>query len=111
MALPAAPLQSTHTREGYEGSNQFKSELRTLRDSTHCYPDSHPQAKSNPQESWCYPLAALGAYRAWLQDVYIEGGKFSAYLKGKVSKGEIASSVAQLAVTALVPTRISPPRS
>ena len=77
----------------------------------HSYPDSHPQAKSNPQESWCYPLVALGAYRAWLQDVYIEGGKFSAYLKGKVSKGEIAPSVAQLAVTALVPTRISPPRS
>jgi len=77
----------------------------------HCYPDSHPQAKSNPQESWCYPLAALGPYRAWLQDTYIEGGKFSAYLKGKVSKGEIASSVAQLAAAALVPAQISPPRS
>jgi hypothetical protein len=75
----------------------------------HCYPDSHPQSKSNPQESWCYPLAALGAYREWLQDVYIEGGKFSAYLKGKVSRGELAPSVAQLAVTALMPAQIAPP--
>lgn len=73
----------------------------------HCYPDSHPQSKSNPQESWCYPLAALGSYRAWLQDVYIEGGKFSAYLKGKVSKGLLTPSIAQLAIGALMPERIS----
>jgi hypothetical protein len=46
-----------------------------------------------------------------LQDVYVEGGKFSSYLKGKVSKGEIAPSVAQLAVTALVPAMIAPPAS
>ncbi|WP_342711446.1 hypothetical protein AAFG13_06130 [Bradyrhizobium sp. B124] len=72
----------------------------------HCYPDSHPQSKSNPQESWCYPLAALGAYREWLQDIYIEGGKFSAYLKGKVAKGDLLPSVAQLAVTALVPPQL-----
>lgn len=77
----------------------------------HCYPDSHPQSKSNPQESWCYPLAALGAYRTWLQDIYIEGGKFSAYLKGKVSKGEIAPSVAQLAITALVAPQLTGPVS
>lgn len=73
----------------------------------HCYPDSHPQSKSNPQESWCYPLAALGAYRQWLQDVYLEGGKFAGYLKGKVSKGELAPAVAQLCLTAMVPTQIT----
>lgn len=73
----------------------------------HCYPESHPQSKSNPQESWCYPLAALGAYREWLQDVYIEGGKFSSYLKGKVSRGELAPSVAQLAIAALIPARLT----
>lgn len=69
----------------------------------HCYPESHPQAASNPQESWSYPLAALGAYREWLQDVYIEGGKFRAYLKGKVAKGELPPSVAQLAIETLAP--------
>lgn len=73
----------------------------------HCYPDSHPQAKSNPQESWCYPLAALGAYRQWLQDHYIEGGKFSGYLQGKVSKGELPPSVAQLAISAIVPAQLT----
>ncbi len=75
----------------------------------HCYPDSHPQSKSNPQEFWCYPLASLGAYREWLQDVYIEGGKFSTYLKGKVLKGELALSVAQLAIAALIPPQIAGP--
>ncbi|WP_337846771.1 hypothetical protein [Sphingomonas sp.] len=73
----------------------------------HKYPDSHPQAKSNPQESWCYPLAALGEYRAWLQDIYIEGGKFSGYLKAKVAKGELQPSVAQLAIGALAPALIA----
>lgn len=73
----------------------------------HHYPDSHPQSKSNPQESWCYPLAALGAYREWLQDVYIEGGKFSNYLKGKVSRGDLAPSIAQLAIAALIPAQIT----
>lgn len=75
----------------------------------HCYPDSHPQAASNPQESWCYPLAALGAYREWLQDEYIEGGKFRAYLKGKVTRGELPPSVAQLAIATLAPAQITGP--
>lgn len=73
----------------------------------HHYPDSHPQAKSNPQDSWCYPLSALGRFRVWLQDTYIEGGKFSTYLQGKVSKGQLAPSVAQLAITAVMPTQIT----
>ncbi len=72
----------------------------------HRYPDSHPQSKSNPQDSWCYPLSALGRYREWLQDTYIEGGKFSAYLRGKVAKGELPPSVAQLAIKAIVPPQI-----
>jgi hypothetical protein len=63
------------------------------------------------ERTWCYPLAALGAYREWLQDVYIEGGKFSTYLRGKVTKGEIAPSVAQLAIAALVPALIASPNS
>jgi hypothetical protein len=75
----------------------------------HSYPDSHPQSKSNPQECWCYPLAALGHYREWLQAKYIEGGKFATYLAGKVSKGELAPSVAQLAIAAIVPGQIAGP--
>lgn len=73
----------------------------------HRYPDNHPQAKSNPQESWCYPINALGPYRQWLQDHYIEGGKFKGYLDRKVSKGELAPSVAQLAIATIVPAQLA----
>lgn len=75
----------------------------------HSYPDTHPQARSNPQESWCYPVAALGDFRTWLQEVYIEGGKFSTYLRGKVSRGELPPSVAQLAISTIVPAQIAGP--
>ena len=75
----------------------------------HRYPSDHPQSKSNPQEAWCYPLDGLGYYRQWLQDEYIEGGKFSGYLKGKVAKGQIPPSIAQLAIAAIVPAQIEGP--
>lgn len=75
----------------------------------HCYPDSHPQSKSNPQESWCYPISALGHYRDWLQVHYLEGGKFGTYLKNKVSSGQIAPSIAQLAIAALAPASLPAP--
>lgn len=75
----------------------------------HRYPDDHPQSKSNPQESWCYPIDALGAYRQWLQDKYLEGGRFKGYLDGKVKRGELAPSVAQLAIQAVVPTQLAGP--
>jgi hypothetical protein len=72
----------------------------------HRYPGSHPQSKSNPQESWSYPLAALGAYREWLQDKYIEGGKFGSYLKSKVAQGLLPPSISQLALSALTNPQI-----
>ncbi|MBG0810365.1 hypothetical protein IY145_13380 [Methylosinus sp. H3A] len=74
----------------------------------HRYPESHPQAKSNPQESWCYPLSALGHYREWLQSTYIDGGKFASYLKRKVSQGQLPPSFAQLAISALSAPQIGP---
>lgn len=64
----------------------------------HNYPDSHAQSAANPHHSWCYPQAALGAFRGWLQDSYIEGGKFAGYLHSKASRGELPPSVAQLAI-------------
>jgi hypothetical protein len=75
----------------------------------HNYPDDHPQARSNPQDSWCYPLSALGKFRQWLQDEYLEGGKFADYLKRKEAKGEIPPSVAELAIATLVPPQIEGP--
>lgn len=75
----------------------------------HFYPESHPQSKSNPQESWCYPLAALGHYREWLQSTYIDGGKFANYLSGKVAKGQLPPSFAELAISALSTQQIPAP--
>ncbi len=75
----------------------------------HRYPEDHPQAKSNPQESWCYPISALGEFRRWLQEDYLEGGKFKNYLNGKVSAGTLAPSFAELAIEALTPKGIGGP--
>ena len=70
----------------------------------HRYPDDHPQARSNPQIANCYPLDALGEYRRWLQEDYLDGGKFAGYLKSK--KKDISPSVAQLALARLSPPQI-----
>lgn len=75
----------------------------------HAYPDDHPQAKSNPQTAWCYPLEALGAYRTWLQNTYLADGKFANYLSGKVKQGQLPPSVAQLAIETMVPKQIEGP--
>ncbi len=90
----------------YWDVNSFDGKYGAREKYPHRYPDDHPQAKSNPQESWCYPLDALGEYRRWLQDEYIEGGKFKGYLDGKVSKGDMPPSVAQLAIAAIVPAAL-----
>lgn len=70
----------------------------------HRYPDDHPQAKSNPQTANCYPIEALGTYRIWLEEVYLDGGKFATYLKGRTR--EVPPSVAQLAIRRLSPSVI-----
>jgi len=93
----------------YWDENNLSELYNARRKYPHRYPDSHPQSKSNPQESWCYPLAALGAYREWLQDEYLEGGKFKGYLSGKVAKGELPPSFAELALSALIPAQIEGP--
>lgn len=69
----------------------------------HKYPNDHPQARSNPQIANCYPLDALGEYRRWLQDVYLDGGKFKSYLQGRKN---LPPSVAQLAIERLSPKLI-----
>jgi hypothetical protein len=88
--------------------NSLDDEFGTRQKWPHRYPESHPQAKSNPQESWCYPLAALAYYRDWLQSTYIDGGKFASYLKRKVSQGQLPPSFAQLAISALSTPQIGP---
>lgn len=66
----------------------------------HNYPGYFPQARSNPQDCWCYPDAALGEFRRWLRDIYIGAGKFKKYITGQVEKRELPISFAQLAIAA-----------
>ena len=87
--------------------NELAAEHGERRKYPHRYPDDHPQAKSNPQESWCYPLPALGAYREWVQDEYLDGGKFAGYLGRKVKIGDLAPSVAQLAIETVTTPQIT----
>jgi hypothetical protein len=75
----------------------------------HRYPESHPQAMSNPQVSWCYPGDALGEFRRWMQSEYIDGGKFSSYLMTKVKNNQLAPSFAELAIATLKQDQLPPP--
>jgi hypothetical protein len=95
----------------YWDENNLSAEYGDRCKYPHRYPSDHPQALSNPQESWCYPLAALGRYREWLQDEYIGKGRFKNYLKGKVSRGELPPSVAQLAIATIAPEQIEGPKA
>ncbi len=70
----------------------------------HRYPDDHPQSLSNPQIANCYPLEALGEYRRWLQEEYIDNGKLAGYLKAK--QADIPPSVSQLVIKRLAPPQI-----
>ena len=87
----------------YWDANDLESRFGDREKFPHRYPKDHPQAKSNPQIANCYPLDALGEYRRWLQDVYLDGGKFKNYLK---EKKEIPPSVSQLAIKRLSPKLI-----
>ncbi|MDP2680426.1 MAG: hypothetical protein Q8O85_17140, partial [Rhodoferax sp.] len=66
----------------------------------HNYPDYYPQAKSNPQEPFAYPDAALGEFKKWLREKYIVT-KLPGYLTGKVKENVIPFSSAANAFLAL----------
>jgi hypothetical protein len=68
----------------------------------HNYPLYYPQAESNPQEIWVYPLLAAGEFKVWLQGVYIPH-KFPAYLGGMAKKGAIAPAKAKALLSQLLP--------
>lgn len=83
----------------YWDTNNLNQKFGDRRKFPHRYPDDHPQARSNPQIANCYPLDALGEYRRWLQDEYLNGGKFKGYLKRKA----LPPSVSELAISRLTP--------
>jgi hypothetical protein len=61
----------------------------------HLYPDYFPQSAMNPIDTNVYPNAALGAFRIWLQEVYLVLS-FPRYLRGKVASGAIEADRAKL---------------
>jgi hypothetical protein len=68
----------------------------------HNYPPNFPQARSNPQDIWVYPVAALGDFRLWLHNVYIPE-RLPAYLETKVNAGLITATAAELLLTHSIP--------
>ena len=88
------------TWSNYWSEHMLDEKFGPRRTYQHNYPDYFPQALSNPQTPWCYPEAALGAFRGWFQDVYVGDGKFKTYLTGKVRQRQLPASFAQLAIAA-----------
>lgn len=72
----------------------------------HNYPEDYPQAQSNPQEIWVYPVEALGAFRRWLDDVYIPD-KFPAYLDGQIKKRTLDRAAADKLIVAVTPAALA----
>ncbi len=66
----------------------------------HSYPDYFPQAKSNPQDIFIYPLEALGEFRIWMQEHYLPEN-FPTYLKKKVKGGYLPASNVELLLEAV----------
>lgn len=60
----------------YWKENKLTEKYGERKEWDHNFPDYFPQAKSNPQAAACYPEMALGEFRRWLREHYIEGGKF-----------------------------------
>lgn len=71
----------------------------------HNYPDYFPQALSNPQPAYCYPDDALGEFRKWVRDFYLDR-QLPKYLESKVREGKLPASSATAAIAAFKPKLI-----
>ena len=71
----------------------------------HVYPDDYAQSDANAM-AWVYPLKSLGEFRDWLDREYLPK-KFHKYLKGKVGKGHLPASRAELIIDTVVPKQLT----
>lgn len=69
------------------GDNSLEGKYGERRRHPHYYPESYPQSRANI-DAWVYPVAALGEYRQWFEDVYIPD-YYPVYLQAKAKKGDI----------------------
>lgn len=67
----------------------------------HHYPEYFPQAECNPQPCWCYPEAALPAFRKWYRTEYIGSGKFEKYLKSQSKAQRLPAAFTRDAIEAV----------
>jgi len=79
----------------YWASEGLDSQFGQRRQYQHEYPETFPQAASNPQPAWAYPDAALPEFRRWVREVYISE-KLPNFLQKKEAQGELPPSFAQL---------------
>jgi len=80
----------------YWRDNNLAAKYGEKKEWDHNYPDYFDQAKSNPQAAACYPEMALGEFKRWLREVYIEGGKFSNYINSKIKQNQLPPSFAEI---------------
>lgn len=68
----------------------------------HDYPVYFPQALSNPQTPYCYPDDALGEFRKWFRETYLEA-HLPEYLQGQAKLGKVKPATATKAIAAFKP--------
>lgn len=71
----------------------------------HNYPEYFPQALSNPQPAYCYPDDALGEFRRWVRESYLDQ-QMPKYLESKVREGKLPALSATAAIAAFKPKLI-----
>ena len=86
--------------------NEFDKQYGERVSHAHNYPDYFPQSASNPQPMWVYPIQALGEFRLWLHRDYVPQC-FPKYLEGKVKKGVLAASTAEMLVEHATPPQLA----
>jgi hypothetical protein len=72
----------------------------------HDYPVYFPQALSNPQTPYCYPDDALGEFRKWFRETYVEA-YLPDYLQSQAKLGKVKPVIATKAIEAFKPRAIT----
>lgn len=67
----------------YWRKNKLSEKYGEMTKHPHTYPDWFPQSKAGPQPANIFPEDALGEFRRWMRDDYIQNG-LPDYLAGKV---------------------------